>query len=245
MSEFEGRVALVTGSTSGIGAAVARRLSDAGASVMINSAASVHAGRALATDLGAKADYHQCDISDRSAGEAMVAATVERFGGLDILVNNAGWTTVVPHEQLDDLTDEILFRTFEVNVYGTWWLSRAAIPHLRGSGDGVIVNVTSLAGIRPTGSSIAYAMSKAALNHLTRLLAKSCGPVRVNAVAPGQIDTPWTAGWDDRKAQVEAKAPLGRTGVPDDVAEAVLGCIRSRYMSGTIVPVDGGVSLAM
>jgi ketoreductase RED2 len=245
MSDLGGRVALVTGSTSGIGEAVARRLAAAGAKVMLNSASSVEAGRALAAELGDDADYHQCDISDRSAGETMIDATVERFGSLDILVNNAGWTTVVPHQDLDGLTDEILFRTFEVNVYGTWWLSRAAMPHLRQGDDGNIVNVSSIAGLRPVGSSIAYSMTKAALNQLTLLLAKSCGPVRVNAVAPGQIDTPWTEGWTDRKAEVEARAPAQRTGDPDDVAEAVLGCIRSRYMSGAVIPVDGGISLLM
>jgi ketoreductase RED2 len=117
------------------------------------------------------------------------------------------------------------------------------MPHLRTSADGNIVMVTSIAGIRPVGSSIAYSMTKAALNQLTRLLAKSCGPVRVNAVAPGQIDTPWTEGWDDRKAQVEAVAPLARTGLPEDVAEVVLACIGSRYMTGAVVPVDGGITL--
>ncbi len=243
MGDLDGRVALVTGSSSGIGAAVARRLAASGAKVMVNSVSSVEAGEALAAELGSEAGYHRCDISDRAAGEAMIAATVERFGALDILVNNAGWTTVVPHADLDALTDDILRRTFEVNVYGTWWLCRAAMPHLLQADDACIVNVTSVAGLRPVGSSIAYSMTKAALNQLTVLLAKSCGPVRVNAVAPGQIDTPWTVGWDERKEEVRARAPLARTGDPDDVAEAVLSCIRTRYMTGAILPVDGGISL--
>ncbi|MCP5028154.1 MAG: SDR family oxidoreductase [Actinomycetia bacterium] len=241
--EFAGKVALVTGSTSGIGEEVARRLASAGASVMLNSATSVEPGRALAAELGDRVDYHQCDISDHEACEAMIAATVERFGRLDILVNNAGWTTVVPHGDLAGVTDEILFRTFEVNVYGTWWLSKAAMPHLRESDDGNIVNITSIAGVRPVGSSIAYSMSKAALNQLTQLLAKSCGPVRVNAVAPGLVATPWTADWDTQHAQVAKIAPVPRSATPADCAEATLACLRTTYMTGNITVVDGGITM--
>ena len=138
--------------------------------------------------------------------------TLERFGRLDILVNNAGWTTVIPHSDLDALTDEIFRRTFDVNVFGTWWLTKAAMPHLRQSPDRNVVMVTSIAGLRPVGSSIAYAMSKAALNHLTTLLAKSCGPVRVNAVAArtrrhaldGRLERPARRDRRDRPA-----APVG------------------------------------
>ena len=187
----------------------------------------------------------QADISDQAQGHALVERTIERFGRLDILVNNAGWTTVVPHGDLDALTDEIFRRTFDVNVFGTWWLTKAAMPHLRQSPDGNVVMVTSIAGLRPVGSSVAYAMSKAALNHLTTLLAKSCGPVRVNAVAPGLVATPWTADWDAMHAGVAAIAPLRRSATPQDCAEAVIGLLRSRYTTGHIHVVDGGTSLVM
>ena len=128
----------------------------------------------------------------------------------------------MPHDDLDALTDEIFRKTFDVNVFGTWWLTKAAMPHLRESPDPNVVMVTSLAGIRPTGSSIAYAMTKAALNHLTLLLAKSCGPVRVNAVAPGLVATPWTADWDAAARRRPRRAPLHRSATPEDCAEAVL-----------------------
>jgi ketoreductase RED2 len=106
------------------------------------------------------------------------------------------------------------------------------------------VNVTSLAGVRPTGSSIPYAVSKAALNHLTLLLANAMGPqVRVNAVAPGLVDTPWTADWDDIRAFVHATAPLQRSARPDDVAEVVLSVLRSSYVTGQVWVVDGGLGL--
>ncbi|MGA0313603.1 MAG: SDR family NAD(P)-dependent oxidoreductase, partial [Ilumatobacteraceae bacterium] len=192
--ELSGNVAIVTGSSSGIGEAVARRLGDLGATVVVNSSNSVEAGEAVAASIPG-AIYLQADISDREQARSLVDQTVERFGRLDLLVNNAGWTTVVPHDDLDALTDEIFEKTFSVNVFGTWWLTKHAMSHLRKSPDGHVVNITSIAGVRPVGSSVAYSMSKAALNQMTQLLAKSCGPVRVNAVAPGLVATPWTSDW--------------------------------------------------
>ena len=249
MSEFSGefsdKVAIVTGSSSGIGEAIARRLSALGASVVINSANSVEAGSRVAAELGRDALYVQADISDKQAGEDLLAATIARFGKLDILVNNAGWTTVVPHQDLAALTDEIFARTFDINVMGTWMLTKAAMPLLRQSEDGNVINITSIAGVRPVGSSIAYSMAKAALNQMTRLLAKSCAPVRVNAVAPGLVETPWTKDWQAQHDAVKARAPLQRSATPDDCVEATLGLLRSRYATGHIFVVDGGLTLAM
>ena len=185
------------------------------ASVVVNSSSSVEAGAAVAESLPTEALYVQADISDQAQGHALIARTIEHFGRLDILVNNAGWTTVIDHADLDALTDEILRRTFDVNVFGTWWLTKAAMPHLRQSPDPNVVMITSIAGLRPVGSSIAYAMSKAALNHLTALLAKSCGPVRVNAVAPGTrrnaVDRR-LEGATRRRRRRHAVAPIGPSG---------------------------------
>ncbi len=244
--EFAGRVALVTGSSSGIGERIAERLAAAGATVVVNSATSVEAGEAVAEQLrtayGATASYAQADISDADQSRALIDTVVDRYGRLDMLVNNAGWTTSVDHRSLDGLTDDIFRRTFDVNVMGTWVLTKAAIPHLRSSDDGNVVTITSIAGIRPLGSSIAYAMSKAALNHMSALLAKSHGPVRFNAVAPGLVDTPWTADWHDMRADVQARNPVPRSATPDDCAEAVLALVRNRYVSGEVFVVDGGLS---
>lgn len=244
-NEFSNKVALVTGSSSGIGEAIARRLSALGASVVINSASSVEAGQRIAAELGAKAFYVQADIADKAAAERMLAATIERFGKLDILVNNAGWTTVVPHQDLAALTDEIFAKTFDVNVTGTWRLTKAAMPHLMQSADGNVINITSIAGVRPVGSSIAYSMAKAALNQMTRLLAKSCAPVRVNAVAPGLVATPWTKDWQAQHEAVKARAPLQRSATPEDCVEATLALLRNRYATGHIFVVDGGLTLTM
>ena len=243
MDGLDGRVAIVTGSSSGIGEATARRLSELGARVVVNSSSSVEAGNAVAEALPTEAMYVQADISDQAQGHELIARTIEQFGRLDILVNNAGWTTRVAHADLDALSDDIFRKTFEVNVFGTWWLTKEAMPHLRESPDGNVVTITSIAGSRPVGSSIAYAMSKAALNHMTALLAKACGPVRVNAVAPGLVATPWTSQWEDQHASIAATIPLHRSATPDDCAEAVIGLIRNSYITGHVLVVDGGTTL--
>jgi ketoreductase RED2 len=245
VGELDGAVAIVTGSSSGIGETTAHRLSALGAKVVVNSSSSVEAGRAVADALPGESLYVQADIADQEQGRALLDRTVEHFGGLDILVNNAGWTTVVPHGDLEALTDDILRKTFEVNVFGTWWLTKAAMPILRRSDAPSVVMVTSVAGSRPVGSSIAYAMSKAALNHLTALLAKSCGPVRVNAVAPGLVATPWTADWDVLHEFQRKATPMHRSATPEDCAEAVLALVRNRHVTGHVLTVDGGGSLVM
>lgn len=243
MTAVDAPVALVTGSSSGIGAAIARRLATEGYRVVVNSMRSAERGAALAAELP-DAIYVKADVTEAADADRLVGAAVDRWGRLDVLVNNAGTTEVIPHSDLTAATADVWRRLYDVNVIGAWQVTVAAMPHLRASGAGAIVNITSLAGSRPRGSSIPYAVSKAALDHLTRLLAEVAGPqVRVNAVAPGLIDTDWTAGWTEIREQVRAVAPLRRSGTPDDVAAAVVGVLRSPYQSGTIVPVDGGLHL--
>ena len=243
MSALHDRVAVVTGSSSGIGAAVATAFADLGAHVVVNSVSSIAEGEQLAAKLP-DATYVQADVSDANEARRLVDATVERYGRIDVLVNNAGTTNVIPHHDLDAVTTEMWERILRVNLLGTWNVIQAAVPHLRATGEGVIVNVTSLAGVRPTGSSIPYAVSKAALNHLTVLLANVLGPeIRVHAVAPGLIDTPWTADWDAIREEVRATAPLCRSGTPEDVAEACVALVNLRYSTGQVLVVDGGVGL--
>ena len=169
---------------------------------------------------------------------------LDRHGRLDVLVNNAGTTAVIPHADIEAADLEVWRRIFEVNVFGTWAVTAAALPALR-STEGSIVNVSSIAGLRPTGSSIPYAASKAALNHMTTLLAKVVGPqVRVNAVAPGLVDTPWTKDWEVIREFVTAVAPLRRPATPEDVAEVIVDLAVASFVTGQVVTVDGGLTLA-
>lgn len=245
MTDLRDRVAIVTGSSSGIGESTARHLAAAGAAVVVNSATSVEAGEGVAASLPGESIYVQADISTKDQVVALVETTMSRFGRLDILVNNAGWTTVVDHSDLDGLTDEIFSRTFDVNVRGTWWLTKLAMPHLQNSPDGNVVNITSVAGLRPIGSSVAYSMSKAALNQMTLLLAKACGPVRVNAVAPGLVATPWTSDWDELHQAVGETSPLGRSATPEDIALGVMSLVTNSYVTGEIMVIDGGLTTIM
>jgi ketoreductase RED2 len=237
------RVVLVTGSTSGIGAATALRFAAQGDTVVFNSVRSVEAGEQLAAQIPGSL-YVQADISIAKDCTRLVAQVLERFGSLDVLVNNAGVTKMIPHHDLAAANVDVWREIFEVNVFGTWNLSVAAIDALRAT-QGSIVNVSSIAGVRPTGSSIPYAASKAAINHMTALLAKVLGPeVRVNAVAPGMVDTPWTADWDTVRARVTALAPLKRTGTPSDVADVIVALASTPYVTGQVICVDGGLTLA-
>lgn len=245
-ASLSGRVALVTGGVSGIGRAVVESLAGLGATVVINSRSSSHAGEHLASSLpGAR--YQQADVTDPEQVRRLMEAISRDLGGLDIVVNSAGTSTAQPvaHRDLDGISEDDWTRVLRTNVVGPWNVTRAATPMLSRSEDGVVVNVSSLAGSRIGGSSIPYAVSKAALDHLTRLLASALAPeIRVNAVAPGLTDTPWSAGWDDARSAYRAKAPLQRIGDPEDVADACLSLVGLRHVTGEVLFVDGGRHLS-
>ncbi len=150
-----GKAAIVSGSSSGIGKAVAQLFAAEGAAVVVNSSASVEAGRAVAAALP-DAVYVQADISDETQVQALIDAAMQRWGRLDVLVNNAATTVPIPHADLDAVTDEVWRRIFDVNILGTWYMCRAAAKAMRQSGGGAIVNVSSIGGVRAMGSSIPY-----------------------------------------------------------------------------------------
>lgn len=237
------RVVLVTGSTSGIGRATALEFARRGDVVVFNSARSVEAGEQLCAETPGSL-YLQGDIAHEGDARRLVDGVLEHYGRLDVLVNNAGTTKEIAHADLAGADIDVWRQIFEVNVFGTWVLSVAAMEALRAT-RGSIVNVSSVAGTGSGGSSIPYSASKAALNHMTALLAKAVGPdVRVNAVAPGLITTPWTSEWRAKHDFVAAFAPLRRSGTPEDIAEVIYTLATSAaYVTGQVVLVDGGLSI--
>lgn len=240
-------VALVTGSTSGIGAAIARRLSADGYSVILHSRTSAQAGQALARELGSAA-YVQADLANDADRVRLIRESIALWGRLDVLVNNAGISRVIPHGDLAAATPEVWQELHEVNVVAPFRLVAEAQSALREAAargrPGCVVNVSSHAGVRPKGASIPYAATKAALNHVTRLLALSLAPeIRVNAVAPGLVDTPLTADWTAAQELWKERSPMRRAASPEDIAQAVALLVASDYLTGEILLSDGGLNL--
>lgn len=241
------RVALVTGSTSGIGAAIARRLSQAGYAVVLHSRSSAETGRAMAAEMK-QAVYVQADLSLEADRVRLVSEAIAAWGQLDVLVNNAGISKVIPHADLAAATSAVWHELHEINVVAPFHLITLAESALRDAAlrrrAGCVVNISSHAGVRPKGASIPYAVSKAALNHMTRLLALSLGPdIRVNAVAPGLVDTPLTADWTAAQALWRERAPMHRAASPDDIAHAIAMLVASDYLTGEVLLSDGGLNL--
>jgi NAD(P)-dependent dehydrogenase (short-subunit alcohol dehydrogenase family) len=241
------RVALVTGSTSGIGAAIARRLSRDGYVVALHSRSSADAGKRMASELKG-ASYHRADLGDETAARALVGSVLKQHGRLDVLVNNAGLSIRIPHGDLKAATPALWRQMLDVNLIAPFVLVAEAEAALRqaaaGGHPGCIVNIGTHAGVRPKGSSIPYAASKAALHHVTRLLALSLGPdIRVNAVAPGLVETPMTAGWPDMLETWRTRSPMKRPAKPEDIADLVAALCANDYVTGEIVIADGGLNL--
>lgn len=240
-------VALVTGSVSGIGAAIAKRLSRDGYAIVVHSRRSAEAGREFALELG-NATYIQADLAQDADRIRLIREAAAQWGRLDVLINNAGISQVIPHANLGDATPEVWHELHEVNVIAPFRLVAEAEAPLRESArrgrPGCVVNISSHAGVRPKGASIPYAATKASLNHITRLLALSLAPdIRVNAVAPGLVDTPMTASWEDAQRLWRERAPMRRAASPDDIAHAVSMLTASDYLTGEILLSDGGLNL--
>lgn len=241
------RVALVTGSTSGIGQAIARRLSKDGYAVVLHSRSSTDAGIAIARELGT-AVYVQADLAVDADRIRLVKEAIAQWGRLDVIVNNAGISRVVPHADLQAATPDMWRELHEVNVIAPFRIVAEAEAALRASASAdtpsCVINVSSHAGVRPKGASIPYAATKAALNHVTRLLAISLAPdIRVNAIAPGLVDTPMTADWTRAQELWRERSPMRRSASPEDIAQAVSMLIASTYLTGEVLLSDGGLNL--
>jgi 3-oxoacyl-[acyl-carrier protein] reductase len=249
MSRLDGKVALVTGASRGIGAAIARRLAADGAAVAVNYAGSQAAAGAVVAEIeaaGGRAVAMQADVSDSAACAALVGRTVAELGGLDILVNNAGITR---DGLLVRMSDEDWDAVIRINLTGVFSMTRAAGKVMMKARSGSIVNITSVVGIAGNAGQANYSAAKAGVIGLTKSVARELAPrgVRCNAVAPGFIETDMTAALSDEvRAATAAQIALRRFGSPDDVASAVafFACDESAYVTGTVLAVDGGMTFA-
>lgn len=240
-------VALITGSATGVGRACAIRFAKAGYDVVINYSRSVDEARETlkqVTAAGATGLLIACDVSDDQAVRSMLAEVQAKFGRLDVLVNNAGWTQKVDMSDLEGLTEEVWDRVLGINLKGPFFVTRAAMPLLQASERGAVVNVSSVAGVAGTGSSIAYAASKGALNTMTKSLARAFAPkVRVNAICPGPIDSRWMRNWmtEDQISEMVSSYPIPRASSPDDITDAILFLATGNsMMTGQCLIMDGG-----
>lgn len=250
MTNHDRPVALVTGSATGVGRACVLQFAERGFDVVVNYSRSESEANATVADvtaLGAKALLCQCDVSDDTAVREMVKKVAQEYGRIDVVVNNAATTNFISHDDLEALTEDMWDRMLAVNLKGAFFVSRAAFDLLQAGEGGAIVNVSSVAGLTGSGSCIAYAASKGALNTMTLSLARSMAPkVRVNAVCPGPIDSRWiregNPEWDLN--QMVADFPIPRAASPADVADTVLYfALGTTLTTGQLLALDGGMLL--
>jgi 3-oxoacyl-[acyl-carrier protein] reductase len=252
---MDGKVAVVTGGATGLGAAVSRRLAERGAHLAIVYSRSKAEAEATAEEcrgLGVEAIAVQGDVGEDADCRRVAEEVAARFGRIDVLVNNAGTTKMVDHRDLEGLDGADFLDIYRVNVVGTYQMTRAVAPHMRAAGAGAVVNVSSTSSTDGSGSSMAYAASKAALNTLTISLARSLAPeVRVNAVLPGFIATRWYSDplgqdtLDSMVTQFAQSTPLRRAGMPEDIAVPIVFLCDegAEHITGALLTSDAGATL--
>ena len=238
------KVAVVIGGTGGIGRVTAKRLAAAGAHVVVVNRADTAAAQRLADTLhGTQHLGASAQLTDSASLVALAKKVEETYGRADILINTGGFTQAIKHSDLDALTDELIDDIMQVNFRGQFAAIRAFRHLLEASGDGLVVNVSSIAGSTGVGSNIAYCAAKAALDVMTVSLGRALAPrIRVLNVAPGAVDTPFVPGRGaDFNQKVAATTPLGRVGLPEDVAAAIEACATHlTFSTGTTIIIDGG-----
>jgi 3-oxoacyl-[acyl-carrier protein] reductase len=255
--DLKGKSAIVTGSATGIGASVALGLAHRGANVVVNYTKSEKEAREVFEAVkasGADARLVQGDVAKDADCKKLAAAALDAWGSVHILVNNAGTTKFAAHGDLDALSAEDFQNIYAVNVIGAFQMIRAVAPAMKKHGEGSVVNVSSIAGVKGIGSSVAYAASKGALNTMTLSLARALAPeIRVNAVCPGYVATGWFKNrfGDEAFKRITddqaATAPLKRAADGDEIAKTVLFFAgpESRHVTGEMLLTDGGLHLTL
>ncbi len=245
---LHGKVGVVTGGAGGIGAAICARLADAGATVVLTYRTRNAAAAALVKSLPGTGHFARCvDVTDSAALGALAAETGERLSRCDVLVNCAGTTRFIPHADLDGLDDALIDEIFRTNWRGAFAAVRAFRPLLARHGDGLVVNISSVAANLGTGSNVAYCASKAAMDCMTKSLARVLAPrIRVISVSPGLVNTEFIQNMDQawRDDQL-ARTPIGRLVSPEEIGDAVVAAATLlQPLTGCVIPVDGGRPLA-
>lgn len=245
--ELKGAVALVTGGNGGLGQRICHALAREGVHIAVMYAQSRAQAEEVARDLASRYQINAaafgCDIADGAAVQKLVDEVTGRFGRLDILVNDAAFNRAVPFTELDAMTPELWDKILQVNLTGPMRLTQAVAPVMKAQGQGRVVNISSVAGLHPTGSSIAYAVSKAGLIHLTRCMAVAMAPeTLVNCVAPGLLEgTRATANLQpDMIERSAAGSLLKKAADKDDCADMVVTMCRTETMTGQTIVIDAG-----
>ncbi|AXI27875.1 3-ketoacyl-ACP reductase [Priestia megaterium] len=241
---FKNKVVLVTGGGTGIGKATCMRLSSLGANVVINYSKSVEEAKNTYNQLSTDGLLYQADISDKSQVKNMIIACVKKFGKLDYLVNNVGITHQLDMDDLEGATDDVWDKLWDVNVKGTFYCIKEAVPYLKKAEDAAIINIGSVAGITGLGSSVPYAVTKSAVHGLTKSLAFSLAPdIRINSIAPGAVKTRWWKGNEEKMKDLAGNILLKRISTPDDIAETICYTLLQKSLTGQVITVDNGQTL--
>jgi 3-oxoacyl-[acyl-carrier protein] reductase len=245
--DLKNKVALVTGGGTGIGRATCLELAKRGAAVVVNysrSKADAEETAQIINHEGGRAIAIRADVSQDKEVREMVDTIVQRFGTVDLLVNNASITRHISFDDLEAATEEVWDELYDVNVKGMFYCARAVAPFMKRNKQGAIVNLGSIAGQTGLGSSLPYAVSKAAVHGLTKSLARALAPdIRVCCVVPGAVATRWWAGREEQMKRLAPNLLLQRISTPEDIAQLICAVLEQEAMTGQIITIDSGQTL--